>query len=136
MSEDLNKIYDIDATQGTFKPVMVKLYDETWPLGTTAYSLIAVPGLLQAEEGEVEQKIIERAMLNLRACLCLLNPDLGEAIEEKGLNPNQEMALMKAVMEVLNRVARFSDGTETEDGGVGETSASEVPASLPAISAE
>jgi len=127
MAEE-NQIFDIDEQGASgFEPVTVRFRGTEYQLGTTAYGLVATPALLAVGEDTTEHQVLAHIMKNLRACIRLLCADLHDAIEaDANITPGEEFALMKAVMEVLNRIGRFSDDTEEDERRLQPSDDSEI----------
>lgn len=102
MSEE---VFDIDEQAGAFQPVRVKLRGQESVLGSTALSLMKAAQLGQDTEDILSQ---------LRPMLGQLCPEL--PIDD--LTPGEEVALMRAVTEVMRRMGRLT--FRTEDGEAGD----------------
>lgn len=116
---ETEQIFDLDEQGASgFEPVTVRFRGTEYLLGTTAYGLVAAPALLDIGDDDAsEHQVLQAIMENLAAAVRVLGPELQDAIEADGtITPGEEFALMKAVMEVLNRIGRFSDDDEEEAG--------------------
>ncbi len=101
-----SEVFDADAARADFQPVLVKYHGKEYALGTSAYGLVAAPDLFANEDPEA--KVGMKEMLDkLPECLALLSPELGQAVEEHGLGAGEELLLLRAITEVMNRVGTF-----------------------------
>lgn len=101
-------LFDADAARTEYTPVRVKYRSEVYELGKSAISLVAAPDLFAAKDDSEGAHVSMRRLLErLPECLTVLCPELGEAVSKHGLSAPEEMLLLKAVTEVLNRVGTF-----------------------------
>ena len=100
-------VFDIDAAREQFKPVVVKFHGKEYALGTTAFAIVTLPDMLKTDDNADEEKVMATMLARLPEMLTQLSPELGEAIEEHGLEAAEEMAFMAAVQEVMNAVGRW-----------------------------
>lgn len=105
MSEE---VFDIDEQAGAFQPVKVKLRGEVYTLGATALSLMNA-----AELGSDDEDGEQHMLAKLRPMLAELCPEM----PTQDLTAGEEVALMRAVTEVMRRVGRLTFRAEDGEGG-------------------
>lgn len=106
MSEE---VFDIDEQAGAFQPVKVKLRGEVYTLGATALSLMNAAELGSDDDDEDGEHMLAK----LRPMLAELCPEM----PTQDLTAGEEVALMRAVTEVMRRVGRLTFRAEDGEGG-------------------
>jgi len=100
--------FNLDTVDdGGYTPVVVTYKGKDYTLGEAAFGLMRAPAILELGEGE--KLTGETILLKLPDLLKALGPKLHEAIEEnpEPLKVNEELMLINAITEVLNRFGRF-----------------------------
>lgn len=114
MAESIN-VFDIDALAENFKAVQVKLRGQLYELGGTAYSILMAASLVDVDEEEGNEKAqAAKFMKQLRPMLAYLSPELERDTRDNPLSAAEELALLPAVTEVMNRVGALSFRSEEE----------------------
>lgn len=104
--------FNLDAVDdGGYKPVTIVYREQEYKLGANAYGLLMAPGLLNTE-GKTEEQIGQMLLEGLPKLLQLLGPELAAALSEPTLA--EQMVLVQAVTEVLNRLGRFRVSPTTD----------------------
>lgn len=118
-----DSVFDLDSSGASgFEPVTVRFRGNEYTLGATAYGLVAAPAILTPPNGEAsERETLVHIVQNIHSAVRVLSPPLAEALEaDDNVTPGETLALVRAVMEVLNRLGRFRFSAEEEEGGGGE----------------
>lgn len=106
--------FNLDTVDdGGYTPVTVTYRGKEYAVGTSAYALISAPGLLNVE-GKSGEEVGAALVAAMPKLLKLLGPELHAAIEadEKALTIGEELMLIHALTEVLNRIGRFRVSAE------------------------
>lgn len=111
-------IFDVDQLAQNFEPVKVKLRGKVYELGGTAYSILMVGSMVKVDEGETDdRKQAAEFLRQLRPVLAVLSPELEADTRDRPLTAAEELALLPAITEVMNRVGALSFRTEEEAQG-------------------
>ena len=98
-----NTVLDIDAQASEYQALEIKFRGQQWTLGKDIVSLLSAASF--ASEGEEDAEVDQLAMLRkLKPMLRILAP----GIPVDDLTPGEEVALLGAVTEVMNRCGRLT----------------------------
>lgn len=109
MTDNVN-VFDIDAEASQFEPVRIKFRGRDLVLGDTAVSIIQAASLYSAEDDE--QDHLSLMVKYLRPVLRALNPELAQMMEEQDLTSAEELALMRPVTAVMERLGKLTFRSE------------------------
>lgn len=106
--------FNLDSSDSGYRPVTVTYKGAEYTLGASTLGLLRIPGVLGLEGGEKATLTGEMILEKLPAALKVLGPELHEAItaDPEPLGVDVELALVRAVTEVLNRFGRFQSTPE------------------------
>ena len=103
-------VLDIDAKAAEFQPLVIRFRAQEWTLGKDIVSLLTAATF--AADGEDEESDGEVGQLTMLAKLKPVLRILAPGIPVDDLSPGEEVALLRAVTEVMNRCGRLTFSEE------------------------
>lgn len=100
--------FNLDASDDSgYKPVTITYREKEYTLGSDAYGLMMAPGVLGEVKDLTPEQVGARLVKKLPELLGFLCPDLAEALKENTASIGEQIVLIRALTEVLNRLGRF-----------------------------